>query len=50
LFYLGLLKIELPKEPFFIFVKFGKLIENYHLHLLSKPLESDIFCLENIDF
>jgi hypothetical protein len=29
---------------------YGKLVEHYYLLFPSKPLEGDIFCLENIDF
>jgi hypothetical protein len=35
---------------FFIFFKFGKVVEDYHLLFPSKPLEGDIFYLVNIDF
>jgi hypothetical protein len=49
-FYVGSLKMELLKKVFLIFFKYDKLAEDYHLLLSSKPLEGDIFCLENIDF
>jgi hypothetical protein len=42
--------MELPKKVFLIVFKFDQLVEDYHLLLPSKPLEGDIFCLENIDF
>jgi hypothetical protein len=38
------------KNIFLIFFKFDKLAEDCHLRLLSKPLEGDIICLENINF
>jgi hypothetical protein len=38
------------KSIFLIFFKRGKLVEDYHLFLSSKPLEGDFCCLENIDF
>jgi hypothetical protein len=44
LFYLGSLKMELPKNLFLILFKLGKLVEDYHLLLPLKPLEGD-FCL-----
>jgi hypothetical protein len=47
---LGSLKMELPKKVILIFFKLGKLVEDYHLLLPSKPLEDDFCCLENIDF
>jgi hypothetical protein len=40
---LGSLKMELPKKHIFlIFFKLGKLVEDYHLLHLSKPLEGVI--------
>jgi hypothetical protein len=38
------------KKVFLIFFKLGKLVDDYHLLLPSKPLEDDFCCLENIDF
>jgi hypothetical protein len=49
-FYLGSLKMELPKSVFLIFFKLGKLVEDYQLLLPSKPLEGDFCCLEYMDF
>jgi hypothetical protein len=38
-----------PNLFFFIFFQLGKMkmVEDYHLLLLSKPLEGDFCCLEN---
>jgi hypothetical protein len=33
-----------------LFSQLSQLVEDFHLLLLSKPLEGDMFCLENIDF
>jgi hypothetical protein len=43
-------KWNCPKTVFLIFFKLYKLLEDYHLLLLSKLLEGDFCCLENIDF
>jgi hypothetical protein len=47
---LGVTENGITQKTFLIFFKLGKLIEDYHLLLPSKPLEDEFCCLENIDF
>jgi hypothetical protein len=50
LFYLELLKMELPKKHIFNIFQIWSTGRRLSLAFSLKPLEGDIFCLENIDF